>query len=131
MGTAVSTPQFLATYIRLGQEFKLPVLLSKQMPFINEPQIQKLLTPKDVLLDSIYTAGPKDFENGMQQYYTAILEKLTPGVSIVLIHLAYDDKEMKAVTKEHQYWAADWRQEDFNFFTSDNCKKLLKKQANY
>ena len=44
----------------------------------------------------------------------------------LLIHLAFDDDEMRAVTKEHEYWAADWRQADYNFFMSEQCEKLLK-----
>jgi len=42
------------------------------------------------------------------------------------LHAAYDNDEMKAVTVDHPDWGAAWRQADFNFFTSQECKDLLK-----
>jgi hypothetical protein len=33
---------------------------------------------------------------------------------------------MQAVTIEHPAFGAAWRQADFDFFTSDACKRLLK-----
>ena len=53
------------------------------------------------------------------------LKKLTPGVTELVIHIAYDDAEMKAVTFEHPNWGAAWRQRDFDFFTSDAFRKVL------
>ncbi len=44
----------------------------------------------------------------------------------LIIHTAYDDAEMRAVTIDHPDWGAAWRQEDFNFFSSAECTKLLK-----
>lgn len=34
-------------------------------------------------------------------------------------------EEMQAVTIDHPDYGAAWRQADFDFFTSDACKKLL------
>jgi hypothetical protein len=42
-----------------------------------------------------------------------------------VIHLAYDDEEMRAITIEHPNWGAAWRQRDFEFFTSDKFRHLL------
>ncbi|MGB5274731.1 MAG: hypothetical protein WBN39_11805, partial [Flavobacteriaceae bacterium] len=44
----------------------------------------------------------------------------------LLIHLAYDDSEMKGVAVDHPEWGAAWRQADFDFFTSAACGQLLK-----
>jgi hypothetical protein len=48
-----------------------------------------------------------------------------PGVTLVTIHLAYDDEEMRAVTIDHPNWGAAWRQRDFDFFTSAAFKQFL------
>jgi hypothetical protein len=74
----------------------------------------------------LYTASPSDYKNGMENYYTRVLRSLAPGVSIIIFHAGYNDGEMKAATIDHVDWGADWRQADFDFFTSENCKKLLK-----
>ncbi len=50
---------------------------------------------------------------------------LKPGVSTFLIHTAYDNDELKAMTIDHPDWGAAWRQKDYDYFTSDACTKLL------
>ena len=126
MGSVFGKPEFLEVYLKLGREYRLPVLLSKEFSAI--PGFDKLLNGKDVLLDRIITANPADFKIGMENYYTNVLASVQPGVSIILLHAAYDNEEKQAATIDHPDWGAAWRQADFNFFTSEKCKKLLKEQ---
>lgn len=46
-------------------------------------------------------------------------------MNVLLIHLAHDESEMRAVTIDHPDYGAAWRQADFDFITSDECRKLL------
>jgi chitin disaccharide deacetylase len=128
MGAAFSTPAFVKAYIKIGKEFNLPVLLSRQLEALTPTRINfdSLLSGPAVLIDKIITAMPEDFKNGMPQYYQAVLKTLEPGLNCLLIHLAYDNDEMKAVTVDHPEWGSGWRQQDFNFFTSAECRQLLK-----
>jgi len=126
MGSLFGKPEFLELYIKLGREYRLPVLLSKE--FSATFGFDKLLNEKDVLLDRIISANPADFKKGMENYYTDVLKSIQPGVSIILLHAAYDDEEKRAATIDHPDWGAAWRQADFNFFTNEKCKKLLKDQ---
>jgi predicted glycoside hydrolase/deacetylase ChbG (UPF0249 family) len=126
MRTAISSPEFLEAYINLGKEFKLPVLLNKNMPLLQHERIQALIDDKVVINDMIYTAIPTDFDSGMANYYTKVLQNLEPGLNSLLIHLAYDNDEMKAITVEHDYWHSKWRQADMDFFSSAECATLLK-----
>lgn len=127
MGGAFSTPAFLKAYIKVGKEFNVPVMLSRQFEAMLKISLDSLTNSSTVLVDNIITAMPPDFKNTMQNYYTSVLNGLKPGLNCLLIHLAYDDDEMKAVTIDHPDWGAAWRQEDFDFFTSAACKDLLKK----
>jgi chitin disaccharide deacetylase len=120
MGTLFGKPELLQLLIRLGREYKIPTMLSKQM---NPGQ---LVNEKDIVLDMIYTATPPDYKGGMENYYTRVFQSLPHGVSTVLIHTAYGDREMQAVTIDHPDWGAAWRQADMDFFTSDTCKNLLR-----
>ena len=124
MGMLFQSADLANTYVKLGREFKIPVLLNKEI--INAFKIQT--TAMDVVLDKVITAQPPDFKGGMKNYYTNVLNTLGPGVNCLLIHLAYDDEEMKAVTIDHPDWGAAWRQADFDFFTSEECRKILKDQ---
>jgi hypothetical protein len=90
--------------------------------------LDSLTTDKDVTLDMIYMAYPPDHKNGMENFYTGILKSLKPGVSEIIFHLGYNDSEMQAATIDHPDYGAEWRQSDFNFFTSDKCKTILSEQ---
>ncbi len=128
MGAAMSTPEYLKAYIQIGQEFRLPVLLDHNIPGMQNSAIQSILGNTDVIVDHLYTAGPEDYASGMENYYAKILTDLEPGLNCLLIHLAFNDDEMKAVTKGHENWGAAWRQADYDFFTSEKCKQLMTEQ---
>ena len=127
MGTAFSSPGFLKAYIKVGKEFNLPVMLSRQLESMFGIKLDSQINPSTFLIDNIIMATPNDFKNTMKNYYTSVLNGLKPGLSCLLIHLAYDNDEMKAVTINHPEYGSAWRQEDFDFFTSDACRDLLKK----
>ena len=56
-------------------------------------------------------------------FYTTALRDLQPGVTEFVIHLAYDNDEMKAATRERATWGAAWRQRDFDYFTDRNFRR--------
>ena len=127
MGALAATPEFLAAYIKVGKEFKLPVLLNGGFYDVLGSDAKELLNEKDIIVDGLHMAFPDNYEKGMAQYYSEVLQNLNPGLNAILIHLAYDDAEMQAVTIDHHNYGAAWRQADYDFFTSETCKKLLKK----
>ncbi|MEN2280681.1 hypothetical protein AAGF08_00985 [Algoriphagus sp. SE2] len=59
-------------------------------------------------------AEPEDYEARMELQ----LKKLSPGVYLILVHLAFDDEQMNAVTAEHDTYNNPWRKADFDFFTN-------------
>ena len=122
MGTLFGRPDYLKLYIQLGREYKIPVML----PRIATTALGSFITEKDILVDAIHIASPADFKKGMVNYYTGVLDSLKAGLNILIIHTAYDDKEMQAVTVDHPDYGAAWRQADYNFFTSANCKKIIR-----
>ncbi|MCX2719597.1 polysaccharide deacetylase family protein [Lentiprolixibacter aurantiacus] len=128
MGAAVSKPEFLVAYMRVGRAFELPVLLDKRVYESGIPEVQNLIDENTVIVDNIFTMGPQDFEAGVASYYNRILRELPSGLNCLLIHLAYDNEEMKAMTTGHRYWASDWRQADFDYFTSEAYRKLLEEE---
>jgi predicted glycoside hydrolase/deacetylase ChbG (UPF0249 family) len=129
MGTLFGRTDYLKVLIKLGREYKLPVLLSKpifKMGF--NIDLDSLTTDNDVTLDMIYMAYPQNYKDGMENFYTNTLKSLRPGVSEIIFHVGYNDNEMQAATIDHPDYGAEWRQADFNFFSSDKCKTLLKEQ---
>jgi predicted glycoside hydrolase/deacetylase ChbG (UPF0249 family) len=114
-------PKFISTYVQLGRKYKVPVLLTKdQVEFLDIPLIET-----DVVVDNLLFSLPEHLDGDFDDFYSDVLNNLEPGVSCLLLHAAFDDTEMNAVTKDHPDWGAKWRQADFNFFSSEKCKKLL------
>ena len=124
MGTLYQTKELFEMLVRVARENKLPIRVAKDMSG-RMPFLSQILKPEDILIDNIITIEPSVTPDGWANFYIEELKKLTPGVAEMVIHLAYDDAEMKAVTFEHPNWGAAWRQRDFDFFTSDAFRKVL------
>ena len=129
MGATLVKPEFLAAYIKLGREYRVPVLLNKEhLKLIGGyDNLSAYANDKDVIVDNIYMAMPSDYKLGMTQYYENVLNKLEPGLQCLLIHTCYDSDEMQAVTMGYTIYHGEWRQKDFDFFTSKTCGELLRK----
>jgi predicted glycoside hydrolase/deacetylase ChbG (UPF0249 family) len=129
MGTLFGRTDYLKVLIKLGREYKVPVLLCKPIfKLAFHVDLDSLTTDKDVAIDMIYMAYPPDYKNGMDNFYTGILKSLKPGVSELIFHAAYNDSEMQAATIDHPDYGAEWRQADFNFFSGEKCKTVLQEQ---
>ncbi|WP_276392084.1 polysaccharide deacetylase family protein [Eudoraea chungangensis] len=125
MGSAASTPEIGIIYIKLGREYKIPVLLDGRIMETPMPGLEGLLDKNTVMVDNIHIAYPNAIKQGMDVYYRNILKNLPAGLNCLLIHAAYDNAEMKAITINHPEYGSAWRQADFDFFTSKECAKIL------
>ena len=119
--------KFFQVYLELGREYGIPVMVSKNV--LDMFPGEKPVIPADVLLiNKVHMAFPEDFETGMEAFYTNTLRSLEAGVNVLLIHPAYNTEEMQAVTINHPSYGAEWRQQDFDFFTSETCKRILNEE---
>lgn len=128
MGCLIFNSTLLNLYLKLGAEYKIPTMIAKATYQTASQETKVLVTNKELLLDNVMTADTSDFESGMNSYYEKVLTNLSAGVQVLLIHTAFNDAEMQALTINHPNWGAKWRQDDYNFFTSERCKKLLLEQ---
>jgi chitin disaccharide deacetylase len=125
MGTLYQTKALFDTLLRVAREYRLPVRMSREWSSRFE-YFPSLLSPADVPLDHVFDAGPAVPPARWGEYYSNAVRNLRPGVSQVTIHLAYDDAEMRAVSADHPDWGAAWRRRDFDYFTSDEFRRVLK-----
>jgi predicted glycoside hydrolase/deacetylase ChbG (UPF0249 family) len=129
MGCLVFTsPELFGIYLKLGREYKIPVMVGRFFLQSVSSDFKALIQPEDIIIEKILTASISDYESGLGNYYTKTLTNLSPGINILLIHTAFNDAEMQGLTIDHPHWGAKWRQEDFDFFTSKNCRKILEKE---
>ena len=131
MGTALQKLDYFKAYVKIGHEFKIPVFIPRILEVPLKVKFDTILSDKDVIVDHILSASPQDFKNGFANFYSNGIKNLKPGLTYLIIHTAYDDAEMRAVTIDHPDWGAAWRQQDFNFFSSEDCKNILKENNIY
>jgi predicted glycoside hydrolase/deacetylase ChbG (UPF0249 family) len=124
MGTLYQSPALFEILLRVGRENKLPMRISKEM-FSQATFMPALLGPDDVVLDRTISIEPDVAPADWSRFYADAIKGLQPGVTDMIVHLAYADEEMKGITFEHPAWGAEWRQRDFEFVTSDAFRKML------
>src|SRR5215216_4092045 len=124
MGTLYQNEALFEAFLRVARAQKLPVRVAKAW-FAQADFLPSVLSQDDVYIDRILDINPTVAPKDWAKFYSDALRKLEPGVTEIVIHLAYDDSEMQGATSNHPDWGAAWRQRDFEFFTSDAFRKLL------
>ena len=126
MGSCFFNKNFLKIYLKLAHEYHLPCLLNvNAFKLVYGVDISDLITDKDVLTNTVYMVFPPGNTQSRAAEYEKVFQSLTPGVNCILLHAAFDDDEMRAITQDHPDYGAAWRQADYDFFSSDECKKVL------
>lgn len=123
MGTAFANPNFFAAYLKVAREYAIPAFVPRVAGA--SPQLLGMLGETDIVLDGFAMAGEQVKPEGWQAYYAGVVRTLKPGVTELIVHLAYDDAESQAVMVDHPAYGAAWRQRDFDVITSPEFKKLL------
>ncbi|HXJ90423.1 MAG TPA: polysaccharide deacetylase family protein [Candidatus Binatia bacterium] len=123
MGTLFARPDLMAVYVKVAHEYKLPFLgmLTPNVP----PEVKALFSDRDVLLDSVIIANPSVQAANWKNFYLDAVKNLKPGLTEIIVHLAYDDAESQAVMVDHPDYGAAWRQRDYDVITSPELKKTL------
>lgn len=128
MGTLYQNKTLFEILLRVAREHKLPTRISKEW-FTSIDYLPSILKPEDVIIDRVISIEPSITPDNWEKFYTDAIKSIQPGVNEVIIHLAYDDEEMRAATVDHPDWGAAWRQRDFDFFTSEKFRKLLEENG--
>ena len=124
MGTLYQNKALFEVLMRVARSQKLPARVARD--WVANPEfLQGTLKADDVYVDRVLTINPSVAPDDWAKFYSDALRKLEPGVTEVVIHLAYDDAEMQGATFNHPNWGAAWRQRDLEFFTGDAFRKVL------
>jgi chitin disaccharide deacetylase len=127
MGSVLAGPELVRTYLKLGREYDIPVFIPRQM-LLSFPQEQREQIKKDMVLVDYFCMldldGP---EASWKEEYSKLINKVVPGLNVMIVHLAHDNAEMQAVTVNHPAFGAAWREKDLHFVLSREFKDLLHK----
>jgi predicted glycoside hydrolase/deacetylase ChbG (UPF0249 family) len=122
-----SGKELFGVFLRVAHAYKLPFFVTRDW-FAENPYLAPSLSANDIVLDHTVTISPSVPPEEWNDFYKAALRSIQPGVTEFVIHVAFDDDEMKAATRERDTWGAAWRQRDFDFFTSEEFRRLLREQ---
>ena len=123
MGALYATPDLFRTYAKVARSYKLPFL-----HFIGgaDPAIVATLQPSDIVADAVIMRLQKGSIEEWRKFYLDAIRDMKPGLTVILVHLGYDDAELRAVTTGWDSWGADWRQRDYDVLTSAEFRQALK-----
>ena len=131
MGTLYTRKDFFEVYVKLGKEYKLPVMVMRPTPEAVElakkdgsPITPEMMAKVEAdglpVLDYLVTGiSGRTFEERKKAYHE-LLRNLKPGVTMLIVHLGMDNDELKATTGSWQQ-----RHADFLSFTDPETKKLM------
>jgi len=120
--------EFFNLYKELGQFYNLPVLLNNELLEMVGLNAKENINKNDFVFDNICIANYKHFSNNrLKDYYLDFIENIKSGLNIILIHPAFNDPEMKAITINHPNFGSEWRQIDFEIFMSQEIKSKIEK----
>jgi hypothetical protein len=129
MATLFRTPELFAVYRKIGADFGLPTLLERLGERGGEASSWEVGPQADALVDRVVSINPGVTAAGWPDAYEKMLAPLPPGVYQLILHLAYDDEEMRGATHDHPDWGAAWRQNDLDVVKSARFRDFLKKQG--
>ena len=124
-----SGPEIFGAYLELGRANGLPVLAARAT--LRDPAYAAhaaLVEPGDLLVDHVVGAPP-EAQGAFADAYDDLIRATPPGVTVLLLHAAFDGDEFRAAAAPQVPYGAAWRQEDFDYFTSDRFPELLRAEG--
>jgi len=123
MTALVGSSGLFHIYQTAGQRYRLPILVGDY----KVPPGETLGTSES-LVQRVIGIEPGVPVAQWGDWYKKTLAALSPGVYELIVHLGYDDDEMRAATSDHPDWGSAWRQQDFDLVRSSDFQKFLRDQ---
>jgi len=125
MGTILASPEYYQILLKIGHEYKLPVLIPADMIAGISPQLLEMLSRDNVVVDHLFMLNQASPVKQWGEPYLKFIENMKPGLNEIIVHLAIDNDETRAIMVNHPDFGAEWRQHDLNFVLSPEFKKAL------
>jgi predicted glycoside hydrolase/deacetylase ChbG (UPF0249 family) len=127
MGTMVFIPALVEVYLKLGKEYRLPLLIPRAWLAAAPQPLRETIAAEHVLLDGIHMMFAHDSTKSWSEAYAGMIASMGPGLNQLIVHLAIDDTEMQGIAVNHPDFGSAWRQRDLDFVTSREFRDLLEK----
>jgi predicted glycoside hydrolase/deacetylase ChbG (UPF0249 family) len=121
----VETRHLYAVYENLGHEYDLPI---RRIRSGNEMPDGVVPSANSLAVDELISMPPGVAKRDWFAWYKKNLSRLKPGIYELIVHLAYNDDEMRGAARNHPDWGAAWRQQDFDMVRSTQFRNFLRDQ---
>lgn len=125
MGTILSSPEYYQILLKIGNEYRLPVLIPADMIAAASPQLLEILSKGNIVVDHLFMINQSQPVKQWGEPYLKFIENMQPGLNEIIVHLAYDNDETRAIMINHPDFGSEWRQHDLDFVLSNEFKKAL------
>jgi predicted glycoside hydrolase/deacetylase ChbG (UPF0249 family) len=122
MGTFF-TPRLFPVYVKLAHEYGVPVFMVR-VP--GAAGLLQLLGDKDLVIDDFKMANAGISPDKWMSFYEDLLRGLKPGVTLLIVHLGFNDGELQGVMTEKAPFGSAWRQRDFDAVSSPRFAQVIK-----
>ena len=129
MATLFRTPEFFEVYRRVGAAYDMPLLIERLGERGGSESSWNPGAQADALVDRVVSIEPGVPASEWLVAYKKMLAPLPPGAYELIVHLAYDDDEMRGASYDHPNWGAAWRQSDLDMVKSQAFRDFLKEQG--
>jgi len=126
MGSVLASPELIKIYLELADEYNLPILFPRAYTSWFPPEVAKALNSKIFLLDNLFMLEPAMITGNWIEPYKKALTEMKPGLNEIIVHLSYDNDEMKAISQGHDDYGSVWRQKDLDMVVSREFSGLIK-----
>jgi hypothetical protein len=126
MAALFGSTDLYKVYLKMGHSYGVPILeewAGTHGPLGVKPPADEMLVQKVISIDPGVPAEK------WTAWYEDQLKPLGPGVYQIIVHLAFDDEEMRGIAKDHPDWGAAWRQHDFDMVKGAEFHQFLKDQG--
>jgi hypothetical protein len=128
MATLFRTAEFFAIYRKLESAYGVPLLMERLGGRGGEQAEWTNVAQSNALIDRVISISPGVAKEDWAQAYEKMLAPLPPGVYQLIVHLGYDDEEMRGATFDHPDWGSAWRQNDLDLVKSARFREFLREQ---
>jgi predicted glycoside hydrolase/deacetylase ChbG (UPF0249 family) len=125
MGSMYVTPVLLRVALKVAREYKLPVFLPMNVAKQSAPFLLQEITPDLIVVDNFMMLPGEAVKGDWKAMYTDFVKALIPGLNEIVVHLSFDNEEMRAIAEGHEDYGSAWRQKDLDLVLSTEFKKLL------
>jgi predicted glycoside hydrolase/deacetylase ChbG (UPF0249 family) len=129
MAGMVSSAELFGVYQKLRDDYKIPILLEASGTHGSPAGISVPAEEISVLRVITMEPGVAPNDKAWLDWYEKQLAPLPPGAYQLIVHLAYDDEEMRGATWDHPDWGAAWRQRDLDMVKGGEFRQFLKEQG--